>query len=96
MAVKNVMEDIVKEVIEEHLDHLHLSCRCERCLDDVLALSLNHLPAKYVVNDSRSPYIKAMYMVHTQEHANILTTITRASAKVSQNMHCQNQTDAEQ
>ncbi|WP_203363337.1 late competence development ComFB family protein [Bacillus sp. REN10] len=91
MTVKNAMEDIVKAIIAEHKDTLKLTCRCDRCLDDLLALSLNHLPPMYVVDDKYRPYVAAKYMVNTQEHANILTTITQASTKIAANPHCQTQ-----
>ncbi|OZI13535.1 hypothetical protein CEW92_01535 [Bacillaceae bacterium SAS-127] len=90
MTVKNAMEDIVKAMIIEHKDNLKLTCTCDRCLADLLALSLNHLPPMYVVDDKHKPYVAAKYMVNTQEHANILTTITRAGAKIAANPHCQN------
>jgi len=44
----NNMESIVKEAAEQMLPESGL-CSCSRCLLDVLALSLNSLPPKYVV-----------------------------------------------
>ncbi|HEY9578018.1 MAG TPA: late competence development ComFB family protein [Pseudobacillus sp.] len=90
MAIHNVMEDIVKGIITDQLDHLHLSCKCEKCQEDILALSLNRVPPKYIVNDSRQPLIKAKYMINTQEHANIVATVAQASTLVSANRRCSN------
>ncbi|WP_191991867.1 late competence development ComFB family protein [Bacillus aerolatus] len=90
MAVQNVMEDIVRGIVTDQLDHLHLSCKCERCQEDILALSLNNVPPRYVVNDSRRPLVKAMYMVNTQDHANIVAAVAQAATRVSANKRCAN------
>ncbi|WP_203363770.1 late competence development ComFB family protein [Bacillus sp. REN10] len=88
MTVKNAMEEIVRDVIEEYKDQLKIACGCQNCLRDVLALSLNHLPPKYVADPSKIPFIKALYMKHTQEYANVLTTVTQAAEIVAANPHC--------
>lgn len=90
MAVYNVMEGIVKGIITDQLDHLHLSCKCSKCQEDILALSLNKVPPRYIVNDSRQPLVKAEYMINTQDHANIVAAIAQAATIVSANKHCTN------
>ncbi|KIL74206.1 late competence development ComFB family protein [Bacillus badius] len=91
MAVHNVMEDVIKGMIAEHLDRLHLSCKCDKCREDILALSLNKVPPKYIVKDSQRPLVKAMYtVVNTQEHANIIAIVAQAAAQVSANKRCTN------
>ncbi|MEK4031175.1 late competence development ComFB family protein [Pseudobacillus sp. FSL P4-0506] len=52
MAVHNVMEGVIKGIVAEHLDRLHLSCKCEKCREVILALSLNKVRPKYIVKDS--------------------------------------------
>ncbi|MGN1340371.1 MAG: late competence development ComFB family protein [Oscillospiraceae bacterium] len=47
MALVNVMENLVKEKLEEMLQHENC-CKCDRCLEDMTAKALNRLPAKYV------------------------------------------------
>lgn len=44
----NVMELLVEERLEKYIRMFGL-CNCERCVADVRALSLSHLPSKYVV-----------------------------------------------
>ncbi len=47
MAIVNVMENFVGERIEAMLE-AEECCKCERCVDDMKAIALNKLPAKYV------------------------------------------------
>lgn len=90
MEVYNVMEEIVANEIEKHADHLNLACRCDRCLSDILAISLNKLPPQYIVNKDRSPYIRAIYTADRQGAINILKTISQAANIVSENKRCGN------
>lgn len=46
----NVMRVLVEEKAEKYAKMFGL-CTCSRCMDDVKALALNHLPPKYVVMD---------------------------------------------
>jgi len=46
----NVMQVLVEEKAEKYAKMFGL-CTCSRCMDDVKALALNHLPPKYVVMD---------------------------------------------
>ncbi len=47
MAIVNVMENFVGERIAAMLESEEC-CKCERCIDDMTAIALNKLPAKYV------------------------------------------------
>ena len=44
----NVMQVLVEEKAPKYAQMFGL-CSCERCLEDVKALTLNNLPSKYVV-----------------------------------------------
>ncbi len=44
----NVMQVLVEEKAPKYIQMFGL-CQCKRCLEDVKALTLNHLPPKYVV-----------------------------------------------
>lgn len=44
----NVMQVLVEEKAPKYIQMFGL-CQCRRCLEDVKALTLNHLPPKYVV-----------------------------------------------
>ena len=47
MALVNIMEDIVKDKLTELLKS-ETCCKCDRCIEDMTALALNKLPARYV------------------------------------------------
>lgn len=47
MALVNVMESIVDEKLNTQLKEENC-CKCDRCLEDMKAMALNQLPAKYV------------------------------------------------
>ncbi len=47
MALVNMMERFVDERLAEMLKAENC-CKCERCIEDMKAIALNKLPAKYV------------------------------------------------
>lgn len=47
MALVNMMERFVDEKLDAMLANENC-CKCERCLEDMKAIALNKLPAKYV------------------------------------------------
>ena len=47
MALVNVMEEIVDEKLTQMLESENC-CKCSRCVEDMKAIALNKLPAKYV------------------------------------------------
>lgn len=47
MALVNVMESIVNEKLNAQLKDENC-CKCDRCMEDMRAMALNQLPAKYV------------------------------------------------
>ncbi len=46
--VYNINEGAVVEAVERILDGDDSICKCKMCLEDIFALSLNKLPARYV------------------------------------------------
>ncbi len=47
MALVNMMERFVDEKLDDML-RFENCCKCERCIEDMKAIALNKLPAKYV------------------------------------------------
>ena len=47
----NVMEEVVMQHLDETIEKFNC-CRCDRCRSDIIALTLNELPSKYVVADA--------------------------------------------
>lgn len=84
------MEEIVQNIMKENLETMELTCTCERCKADIIALSLNHLPPRYIVNASNRPYIRAQFMPNVQEGINILRVVLQAAEIVKKNKRCGN------
>lgn len=79
----NVLEGIVEQTLIEQLNSLKLSCTCKRCQMDMMALTLNHLPPKYVVQEVGAAFVKAQYM-NDQYRANVLKALAEAAKIVSE------------
>ncbi len=88
VAVHNVMEEIVHEVLVNYKQQFNLSCECERCLDDIKAIALNQLPPRYITKDSHIPYVRAPHTADRQGVTNVLMTVTKAASIVSNNPRC--------
>lgn len=82
------MEDVVRDVVKKYKNELHMRCTCERCLADVIALALNKLPPRYIVNEGHSPYIRAPLEADRQGFTNILTIVAQGAMIVSKKTRC--------
>jgi len=87
-VIVNYPEVAVRSLIGEVLDGYANSnpgiCRCERCLDDIMALALNNLPAKYVVTDQGAIITGAVYELIGGK-AQVIAAIASAIQRVQQN-----------
>ena len=86
--IVNYPEVAVKEIIDEVLNSFSLktpgTCQCERCRNDIMALALNNLPAKYVVTEQGHIYTKAVYD-QIGGKAQVIAAIASAIQKVHKN-----------
>ena len=57
MNAHNIMEDIVKNYLDDIMDKRPDLCRCSQCIDEIMFKVLNNLPAKYITTDSGAMYI---------------------------------------
>lgn len=73
---KNVMEDLVDDRLDELMEFAGVCC-CERCRADVRTLSLNSLPAKYVISTSGDVYVR-FQSLEPQMQVDLTTTIMNA------------------
>lgn len=58
MEIHNYMEDMVAEILENLLSERNDLCRCKKCKQDMIALTLNKLPCKYIVTEKGRLYTK--------------------------------------
>ena len=81
MALINIMEDIVKDKLEEMLKTENC-CKCERCIEDMTALALNKLLARYVSTHNGELYSKLNSLVR-QNSVDLNIAVAEAIACVS-------------
>lgn len=88
MPIHNVMEEVVYDVLQEHLRNLTLSCTCEQCIDDIMAITLNQLPSRYIAKKEFTPYVRAEHLANRQGLTNIVMEIAKSAKTVSANPRC--------
>ncbi|HSU79110.1 MAG TPA: late competence development ComFB family protein [Candidatus Angelobacter sp.] len=82
MATTNVMELLIRDKMMESLHQLPLKCKCQQCLDDVLALTLNKFPPHYASRTEGVAYIKAKFNTR-QDSVTLLSQILKSCEIVS-------------
>ena len=88
IKVINVMERVIVEKLNTDIDALNMNCTCDRCLADVLAISLNQLPPNYIVNSAFEPIIRASQEADQHEATRVLAVISYAAKIVSDAPRC--------
>ena len=80
--LKNYTEVVVQQALQEYLLKNNLSCSCEHCQADIMALALNRLPARYYV--SLRGEILTQWESHAlPDQARIMADVVRAAQQVS-------------
>lgn len=81
----NVMEKLVREKVLTYMKQFG-NCTCSRCVADTVALSLIHLPPKYVVVNKNA--VAPLMNFYTKHYAGQITVeITKACIRVNQCPH---------
>lgn len=84
-ATVNVMEYLVREQAPKYIRQFG-HCDCSRCLEDTIALSLTHLPAKYVVVNKNA--VSPLLNFYEKRFAGqLIVEITKASMTVDEFPH---------
>lgn len=81
----NVMRVLVEEKAPKYV-HMFGLCDCQRCLEDVEALALNHLPPKYVVMSDRDRIPKITFY-EGQYNSDITAQLLQACKVVMERPH---------
>lgn len=87
--VKNYMETLVDQYLEEllHSDERYSGiCTCEKCMDDIRAIALNHIQPFYITCKKGEIYGEFSMRVQ-QNKLDILREIVSAVETVSKNKH---------
>ncbi|WLD94815.1 late competence development ComFB family protein [Alkalihalobacillus sp. AL-G] len=82
MNVMNVMELLAMDCMERNWNNLPLKCKCEICMQDVYAITLNKLKPRYVSKEKGYAYVKAQHL-DEQSKVNILNEMIKASNLVN-------------
>ena len=81
----NVMQVLVEEKAPKYVQMFGL-CSCQRCMEDVKALALNHLPPKYVVLE-RGDMIPRLTVYEGKFSSDITAQLLHACKVVMQTPH---------
>jgi len=82
----NAMETIVKNLFVEFQKNYRLKCACDECQTDILVLTLNRIPPKYVSSQTGELYIKTLYL-NSQLQSDVLRELSRAVLIVEKTPH---------
>ncbi len=84
--LKNYMEEIVEEKLQDILSKYKDVCKCEKCVLDVKALALNHLPTRYGVTEKGKVFAKLDAM-DNQLKIDVTNQLIQAIEIVCKNPH---------
>ena len=82
--VKNYMEIIVEDILEDMLENADLKCKCEVCKDDIKAMTLNNLKPIYVATEKGVLYTR-LKEFSLQFKADVVQEILSSIKKVNNN-----------
>lgn len=82
--IKNCMEDVVLQNVDQVLKDYGDICKCEQCRCDIIALTLNEMPPRYVVSTLGETYTKTK-VLDIQFKVDIFTAISKAVDIVKNN-----------
>ncbi|RFZ80380.1 hypothetical protein DS742_03785 [Lacrimispora amygdalina] len=81
----NVMEHVVENIAKDYMERLG-GCTCERCIADVIALTLTKLPPKYVVVEP--PAASPLLNFYSSRFApQVIVEVTKSCFTVKENPH---------
>lgn len=82
-VLKNVMEELVFEKLEDIMIKLE-SCCCNNCKMDCAALALNNLPPKYVVSARGKLISRSILMDKGQYEMDVTMAVINAVNKIKE------------
>lgn len=83
--IKNIMEDIVGECLTEILKDTNIKvCKCQKCISDIMALTLNHVKPKYVSTKKGEIYTR-VELQNSQLKVDLMDTIIKSILIVARN-----------
>lgn len=86
MELKNYMENLVWQYLDEVLTAHPDACHCEHCRYDIAALTLNFLPPRYVVTSQGQTWAK-VNQLNQQFYVDIVSALSNAITIVKSRPH---------
>jgi competence protein ComFB len=80
--LKNHTEITVHKALRDYLRNNRISCSCERCQADIMALALNRLPARYYIS-LRGEIMTQWELQTPPDQARVMADVVRAAQQVS-------------
>lgn len=84
-VTKNYMEDLFDFLAPPIISTYEDMCKCQKCLDDIKALTLNNLKPLYIVSPKGESYAK-LNELELQFKINIMKAIVTSIEIVTQNV----------
>lgn len=84
MLLENVMEEIITKRVEDIWDCESVKCKCDKCKQDVISLTLNHVKPRYVSSPEGRIYVMSEVQ-NGPQNEEINTLIEEAVQKVGEN-----------
>ncbi|KUO77987.1 MAG: competence protein ComFB [Desulfosporosinus sp. BRH_c37] len=78
----NHTETSVRQALQDYLRENTISCSCEQCQADIIALSLNRLPSHYYVS-LRGEIMTRWKSQTTTNKARIMAEVVRTAQQIS-------------
>ncbi len=83
--IKNINEELVIEILNEVMSDDKSICRCQLCIEDIYALSLNKLPALYVQSTFKENTFRGYDLTKILDREKVEKAVFDAANKVSKN-----------
>ena len=84
-GIININEDLVIELIELILNENQAICRCQLCIEDIYALSLNQLTPLYVQSSFKDRTFTDSDLTKTLDREHVENAVREAISKVRKN-----------
>ena len=82
--IKNYMELLVDNILPKVLKNYEEVCKCEKCIMDIKARTLNQLKPLYFVTEQGNVYAK-LNSFEAQFETNIITELVKSIEIISKN-----------
>jgi competence protein ComFB len=84
-GISNINEDLVIEFMELILSEDETICRCQLCIEDIYALSLNKLTPLYVQSSFKDRTFRDSNLTKTLDRDQVENAVRDATSKVKKN-----------